>query len=221
MENLFVFLTNLSGNTAYLIIFGVLLACGLGLPLPEDIPLVAAGYLIWEGTFSTIPTFLITMAGVLIGDSMLFYLGKRIGFRFLEPGKKGKSLFKPKRMISAYAYFRKYGDKIVFFARFVVGFRGMVFFMAGALKMKFARFLFLDALAAVLSIPLWILLGHRLGHYFGDEISDLLYELKGIKHILTIVIVIVVTMVLIRFFLKYREARNAEKNGGAPIPFEN
>jgi membrane protein DedA with SNARE-associated domain len=215
MEKLFVFLTNLSGDAAYVIIFGVLLACGIGLPLPEDIPLVAAGYLIWDGTVSIIPTFLITMAGVLIGDSMLFYLGKRLGFKFLEPGKSGKSLFKPKRVLSAYAYFRKYGDKIVFFARFVVGFRGLVFFMAGALKMKFARFLFLDAMAALVSIPLWILLGNRLGFYFGDEISDLLHRLKDIKHILTIVVFIVVIVVILRFILKYREAKKAESNGGA------
>jgi membrane protein DedA with SNARE-associated domain len=215
MDNLFVFLTNLSGTAAYVIIFGVLLACGIGLPLPEDIPLVAAGYLLWDGTFSVIPTFLITMAGVLIGDAMLFYLGKRLGFRFLKPGKDGKSLFKPKRVLAAYAYFRKYGDKIVFFARFIVGFRGMVFFMAGALKMKFTRFLFLDALAAVLSIPLWILLGNRLGHYFGDEISDLLLRLKDIKHVLTIVIFIVVLIVILRFILKYHEAKKAENNTGS------
>jgi membrane protein DedA with SNARE-associated domain len=217
MEYLFVFLTNLSGNAAYVIIFGVLLACGIGLPLPEDIPLVAAGYLIWDGTISIIPTFLLTMAGVLIGDSMLFYLGKRIGLKFLSPGKNGKSLFKPKRVLSAYAYFRKYGDKIVFFARFIVGFRGMVFFMAGALKMKYGRFLFLDAMAAIVSIPLWILLGNQLGHYFGEEISDLLRRLKDIKHVLTLVIFIMVFIVIIRFILKYRQAKAAESNGDASI----
>jgi membrane protein DedA with SNARE-associated domain len=217
MEQLFVFLTNLSGDAAYVIIFGVLLACGLGLPLPEDIPLVAAGYLIWDGTFSIIPTILVTMAGVLIGDSMLFYLGKRLGFKFLEPGKTGKSLFKAKRVLSAYAYFHKYGDKIVFFARFVVGFRGLVFFMAGALKMKFSRFLLLDAMAALASIPLWILLGNRLGYYFGDEISDLLSSLKDIKHVLTVAIFMVVLAVLFRFFMKYREAKKLQNNGGTSI----
>jgi membrane protein DedA with SNARE-associated domain len=221
MEQLFVFLTNLTGDAAYVIIFGVLLACGIGLPLPEDIPLVAAGYLIWDGTFTIIPTLLITMAGVLIGDSMLFYLGKRLGLKFLEPGKSGKSLFKAKRVLSAYAYFHKYGDKIVFFARFVVGFRGLVFFMAGALKMKFARFLLLDAMAALASIPLWILLGNRLGFYFGDEISGLLHRLKDIKHVLAVAIFMVVLAVLFRFFMKYREAKKLQNNGTTSILSKN
>ena len=43
MEKLFVYLTNLSSNAAYGIIFGILLACGVGFPLPEDVPLVEIG----------------------------------------------------------------------------------------------------------------------------------------------------------------------------------
>lgn len=221
MDQLFVFLTNLSGGSAYAIIFGVLLACGLGLPLPEDIPLVSAGYLIWDGTISLIPTFIITMAGVLIGDSLLFFLGKKFGLKFLKPREGGKTLFKPKRIMSAYSYFYKYGPKIVFFARFMVGIRGIVFFLAGALNMDFARFIFLDAMAALASIPLWIWLGYELGVHFGDEIAPLLSQLKEIKEIVALVIFIAVIVVIIRFYLKYREAKKVGLNSGSEPSLEN
>jgi membrane protein DedA with SNARE-associated domain len=205
MDRLFYFLTDLSSLGAYTVVFAMLVACGMSLPLPEDIPLVASGYLIWDRTFSPIPTFLVTMIGVLLGDLMLFSLGRRLGFRYLYQGKNGKPLFKPKRVQRARAYFRKYGDKIVFFARFVVGFRGIVFFMAGAMKMKYSRFLFLDAMAALVSVPLWIVLGYLLGQYFGDEIAVMLHHLKDLKHLITLFIVILFILASARLYYKYRQ----------------
>ncbi|NBW99671.1 DedA family protein, partial [bacterium] len=79
MERLFAYLTDLSGGVAYLLIFGILVACGLGFPLPEDIPLIATGYLIWDGTMTWVWGILVTMLGVLIGDSLLFWIGHRLG----------------------------------------------------------------------------------------------------------------------------------------------
>ncbi len=217
MDRLFYFLTDLSSMGAYTVVFAMLVACGISLPLPEDIPLVTSGYLIWDGTFSPIPTFLVTMVGVLLGDLMLFSLGRRLGFRYLYQGKNGKPLFKVKRVQRARAYFRKYGDKIVFFARFVVGFRGIVFFMAGAMKMKYSRFLFLDAMAALVSVPVWIVLGYLLGQYFGDEITVLLHHLKDLKHIVTLVIVIVFLLTSARLYYKYRQNK-IQKRAPCPSP---
>ncbi len=211
MDRLFYYLTDLSSMGAYALVFAILLACGIGLPLPEDIPLVASGYLVWDKTFTPIPTFLVTMLGVLIGDSMLFFLGRRLGLHYLYQRKNGKPLFKVKRVQRARAYFRMYGDKMVFFARFVVGFRIIVFFMAGAMKMKYSRFLFFDALAALVSVPLWIFLGYILGLYFGDEISVLLHHLKDLKHIVSLVIVVALSLTIARLYYKYRQSENLKK----------
>src|SRR4051812_18478430 len=97
MEKLFIYLTNLSSNVAYLIIFGILVACGLGFPLPEDMPLIASGYLCWDGTMDPFPAFLITCAGVLAGDTILFFLGRKMGIKFLEK-EKVQTLFKPEKI---------------------------------------------------------------------------------------------------------------------------
>jgi membrane protein DedA with SNARE-associated domain len=145
VEKLFLYLTNLSSNVAYLIIFGILVACGLGFPLPEDVPLIATGYLVWDMTLEAFPAFLVTMLGVLIGDSILFFLGKNLGMKMLEKPRVQK-LFRPEKIRRTKAYFRKYGEKIVFFARFVAGFRAVAFFMAGAMKMRYVRFILLDGI---------------------------------------------------------------------------
>lgn len=206
MENLFIFLTDQSGLAAYLLIFGVLIACGLGLPLPEDIPLVAAGYLIWEGSFGWASSIAVTLSGVLIGDSVLFFIGRKLGPALLAHGGM-KTFVKPKQMSRVRAYFRKYGEKIVFFARFVVGFRAATFFVAGTVGMPFRRFLFLDGLAGILSVPIWIGIGYLLGENFGSEIGSMLESLSHYKKTFTWVILAVVALVVVRIILKVRKAK--------------
>ncbi len=206
MEKLFVYLTDLSSGAAYFIILGILVACGLGFPLPEDIPLVAAGYLVWDGTMTWFPAILVTMGGVLIGDTILFFVGRHLGLNVLRQ-ERFQKIFKPKKVKRTRAYFRKYGDKLVFFARFVAGFRAVAFFMAGAMHMEYKRFITLDALAALLSVPIWIVLGYGLGHFFGDEITDILKSLKEVKTVFTIVVAVIVVIVLVRMLFKYKQTQ--------------
>lgn len=209
-DRVFIYLTNLSSNAAYLIILGILVACGLGFPLPEDLPLIATGILIADGTMEWGMALAVTLGGVLLGDIILFYLGRRMGMRILE--SKRNFLFKPKKVRRTRAYFRKYGDKIVFFARFVAGFRAVAFFMAGALKMRFSRFILLDAIAAVLSVPLWVGAGYFLGIKFGSEIQSILQSTKHVKHWVTIGILTVLAIFAIHTWLKYSRAKKASEN---------
>lgn len=214
MDKLFVYLTDLSSGVAYAIIFGILLACGLGFPLPEDIPLIAAGYLVWDGTMKWVPALGVTIGGVLIGDTILFFLGQKLGLKILQ--QKGiQKIFKPEKVRRTRAYFRKYGDKIVFFARFVAGFRAVAFFMSGAMHMKYRRFLWLDTLAALLSVPIWIGLGYALGHFFGDEISEILKSMKEVKTAFTAIVLTIVIIVVVRSFLKYQKAKRLQSQAAA------
>ena len=98
MERLFIYLTDLSSGASYAIVFGILVACGLGFTLPEDIPLVASGYLVWDGTMNWGPALAVTLLGVGIGDSILFFIGRKLGMRILEPGANKRSVFPPERI---------------------------------------------------------------------------------------------------------------------------
>lgn len=210
LEQIFVYLTQLSSGVAYFIILAILIACGLGLPLPEDIPLVAAGYLIWQGTLEWTPTLLVTLIGVLGGDCILFYLGQRIGIQILEKDRM-QSIFSPAKVRRTRAYFRKYGDRLIFFARFVAGFRAIVFFMAGALKVKFRRFFLLDGIASLISVPLWVLMGYGLGHFFGAEIERIFTGLKEVKMIALIIIVVVGLAFMIRAYVNYSATKETKQ----------
>lgn len=206
MDKLFIYLTDLSGGSALFIIFGILVICGLGFPLPEDIPLIAAGYLVWDGTITWLPALLVTLGGVVVGDTILFFLGAKLGVKFLQ-NRGVNRLYSPEKIKRTRAYFRKYGDKIVFIARFFAGLRAVVFFMAGSMHMKYRRFIFLDFLAALVSVPVWIAIGFGLGKLFGDQIDQILKGVKEAKTIATIVLAVVAVVVLIKLVFNYRQAK--------------
>ena len=56
-------------------IFIVLLLCGIGLPLPEDIPIIVSGYLVHLGAIDFGFALAVNFAGVLIGDMIIFSIG--------------------------------------------------------------------------------------------------------------------------------------------------
>ena len=60
-------------------IFLLLFLCGLGLPVPEDIPILVSGYLSHLGTIRPWPALAVNLAGILLGDLMIFSFGYWMG----------------------------------------------------------------------------------------------------------------------------------------------
>ena len=161
------------GIYSYAVIFGVLLACGFGLPMPEDITLVVAGILAARDVIDFNMSVVVCMAGVLIGDGTIFYLGSRYGTKLR--GTKFFSFILPERRdIAVKAIFDKYGDKVIFMARFMPGLRTPLFFATGSYHVPFWKFLLLDGFAAIISVPLWV----YVGYLFGANLEELEVVIK-------------------------------------------
>ena len=84
LDKLVDFILNFYGPTPYLLVFGILLACGLGLPVPEDVTLFSAGIMAYYGVSDLLLMILISLVGVLIGDSFMFFLGAKYGRRLTK-----------------------------------------------------------------------------------------------------------------------------------------
>ena len=84
MDSLLAHLSSLSADSVYLTLIGILLLCGLGMPIPEDISLISAGYLAHLGVVGVHRVFMVCLLAVLLGDSMAFGLGWKWGHRLLK-----------------------------------------------------------------------------------------------------------------------------------------
>lgn len=155
-------LTSAHGLAAYTMVFGVLIACGLGLPLPEDVALVTGGYLSFVGAANLWIMFLFAFAGILGGDLIVYAAGRRYGMEVAHTRWLRHYLTDAKRHRME-GYFDRYGQSLVMVARFLPGLRVVTYFSAGASEMGAGRFLLYDGLAACLSAPIWIFIGRRLG----------------------------------------------------------
>jgi membrane protein DedA with SNARE-associated domain len=152
--------------------FFVLLLCGLGLPVPEDIVLVAAGALGVIDGRHWIEVTALMYAGVMMGDSIIFLAGRFLGQRLMAT-KWFQRYFSEKKQAKVEAQFERFGSMVLFVGRFLPGLRAPIFFTAGTLKTRYLKFFFYDGLAALLSVPFFVWLGHWLWVTFQDDIAQI------------------------------------------------
>ncbi len=153
----------------YVAIFGVLLLCSMGLPLPEEIPVLTAGVLASSGHLRPGWALGTCLVGIMAGDSFIYYLGHRWGPRVLEH-RMAKKLLTVDRQQKIMQYFQRYGARIIFVARFLPGIRAPLFLTVGIMRVPYWLFFAMNGSAALLSIPLcfWI------GYYFTDKMEEIL-----------------------------------------------
>lgn len=205
MEQLFDFIAGFGGGPlVYLLVFGILLACGLGLPIPEDITLVTAGLLSYYGEANVHRMFVISLFGVMAGDTIIFYLGSKYGRRLTKQAFFSK-VVPPERVSVVQQKLHRYGNKLIFAARFMPGLRAPIFFTAGTLHVPFRKFFFWDGMAALLSVPAII----YSVFYFGDELDRVIRIIKKTQYGILIVIGIGVGVILLRWFLKRRKNKKS------------
>ena len=196
------FISHLSTMTplgAYLWLGGILLLCGFGLPIPEDISLIAAGYFAWKGVLNVHTAFAVCFGAVLAGDTMAFFLGRFFGRRVLA-SRLARKYFTPRRQLRVRAYFRKFGSKVVLVGRFTPGLRFTIFFTAGTLHVRPAIFLIYDFTAAAFSVPVLV----YTAWFFGHQIDRVILLARRTEHGILALIVIVIAVIGIKAWRRRR-----------------
>lgn len=119
-------------------------------------PLITGGYLVARS--GSLPLMIATgLAGILIGDSMIFRAGQTYGEKLLET-RLGRHI-PGERVQRIIHLFEKHGAKFILVARFVPGLRAVTYFVAGTTGVPFWKFLLFDGIAACISAPAWVILG--------------------------------------------------------------
>jgi membrane protein DedA with SNARE-associated domain len=160
----------------YVGLFLALFGAGLGLPIPEEVPIVAAGVWSHEDIFMWWLALPVCVAGVLGGDVVLYWVGRHWGERVLDWRLVRRVLSREREALLLAAY-RDNGVKIVFGARHVMGLRAAAFLTAGIARVPFWKFLAVDAGAALVGVPL----SFGLGFVFADQVASILADVRRVE----------------------------------------
>ena len=158
-------IVNMFGVWFYILIFIVIfLETGffMALILPEESLLFLLGSLCSAGITNIFTvTFLIVFASI-IGDSVSYLIGLKVGNRILNCEKDYIS--SKKYIIKSQEFYNKGGNKAVILSRLIPLVRTFVPFVAGMARMKYSKFIVLDIIG---SVP-WILVYVGGGYFFGN-----------------------------------------------------
>ena len=183
----------------YFGIFLVLVLGGLGLPVPEEAPIILAAVLSRKGAMSVPLAFGACLTGVIVGDFVVYFLGYFYGEKVLSLPLTRKFITKA-RETQIQGYFHRHGIKILILGRFAVGFRTAAYLTAGMLKLPPLRLFLTDLCAATFSTVLMF----GLGYIFARQIED---GVKEAQHWVTIALAVGLSTWLLLRFYKARKRR--------------
>jgi membrane protein DedA with SNARE-associated domain len=161
-------LVSLIGRHGYLLVFCIVLAESLGMPVPAALALVAGGAAAAAGLLHVTSLLLLVVAAMVLGDSLLFVLGRYMGWALL--GFLCKLSVNPETCIlrSAESFYKR-GKATLLFAKFIPGINTMAPPLAGSMKMRPDIFLRLDLAGASLYAIVYI----AVGFLFRDFLASL------------------------------------------------
>jgi membrane protein DedA with SNARE-associated domain len=136
-----------------------------GLPLPDETILTAAGYLVYRGHMSYVPTLVAGVAGAAGGISLSYCFGRFLGRPAIL--RLGRVLHVTDRGLArAEAFFERYGGAALVGGLFIPGIRHLVALVAGFCGMRFPRFIG----PAFTGACLWVTAFVTLGRFAGPHI---------------------------------------------------
>lgn len=197
---------SLMEHAFYPALLGILVIASLGLPIPEDIPLIAAGVLLnlrpdiasWPGAC------FVALLGIMTGDLILYRMGRHLGPGVIKH-RLVRPFVTPERFERAVKMFHRYGTWFCFFGRFFMGIRAVMCVTAGATRYPYWRFFLADFAGALLSVPFFI----GLGYWFAYQIPLLRHYMTQIQWIMLIA-AILGAVIAVKIYLVRRKKPPAD-----------
>ena len=151
-------LLSMMARHGYALTFAILLAEAMGLPFPASIALVAAGAAIASHALGFPQVLLSAIYALLIGDSIQFWLGRKMGWALL--GFLCRLSMNPETCIlrSAESFYKR-GKLTLIIAKFIPGINTMAAPLAGSMKMRFGQFLRFDFAGSLLYVLTYLSVG--------------------------------------------------------------
>ena len=168
-------------------------------PVPSEVVMPFAGYLVLQGRFDFWIALLVSGLGSIFGSVLSYYIGFYGGRPFVL--RYGKYLLLEKEHLEwTENWFRKQGQKTIFISRFIPVVRHLISIPAGIAKMTINKFVIYTFLGATIWNFILLYAGFKLGEHW-DKIHQYSKELD-------IIFVALVILFFVYFIWKHRERKN-------------
>jgi len=188
------------GLWTYLLLF-LIVFCETGLVvtpfLPGDSLIFASAALAAMGSLNVYTFFIVFFLAAVIGDTVNYYIGKKIGSKILE--KENMRFIKKEYIIRAHTFYEKHGSMTIVIGRFIPIIRTFVPFVAGMGEMNYMKFITYNILGGFL----WVTLFTAGGYFFGN----LPFIQDNFSFVLIAIIVISVVPAIIAFIKERKDAK--------------
>jgi membrane protein DedA with SNARE-associated domain len=201
LNTLATFTTNVTKTVqswGYIGIFILMTLESSSLPIPSEIILPFAGYLVSQNQLNFWLIILISTIAGLAGSLIDYYIGLKSMDALMKHNTIRRLLFSKGRIETAEHLFVKYDAAAVFLSRLIPGFRTLVSFPAGAVKMPLTKF----TAYTIAGCLFWNLALTYFGVYVGANWR----EVAGIVHYLIIAAAIAIIIVLTIFLIRRRNS---------------
>jgi len=146
-----------------------------GLPIPAYPTLIVAGAYLAGDRTAMLALLATGVAAAVIADTCWYFTGRSYGMRVLRTLCR-ISLSPDTCVTQTERIFMRYGPASMLFAKFVPGFASVATAMAGAVGMRYWKFVLFDTLGAAL----WVGVAILLGQLFREAIADILDTLSSL-----------------------------------------
>jgi membrane protein DedA with SNARE-associated domain/rhodanese-related sulfurtransferase len=146
-----------------------------GLPVPAYPTLIVAGAYLAGDRTAMLALLATGVAAAVIADTCWYFTGRRYGMRVLRTLCR-ISLSPDTCVTQTERIFMRYGPASMLFAKFVPGFASVATAMAGAVGLRYWKFLLFDALGAAL----WVGVAIALGRIFREAVADILETISSL-----------------------------------------
>jgi len=171
------------------------------LPIPSEIVLPLAGYLVYTGEFEFWTAVLVATLGSMVGTMVDYGIGYRFGrSAILKYGRFVR--LSEKHLVSSETWFARHGDSAALLARFVPLLRTVIAFPAGIAKMRVGKFLPFSSVGILIWDIALIYFGYAAGQNANLIVSS--FESAFVFVEVSVVIAIVFTL----FFVSKRHKKS-------------
>lgn len=202
---------NLLWHYSYAGIFVGLVLCGVGLPVPEEVPIVFAGIASSNGGMNPYFAYFACLLGAIGGDCLMYSIGYFFGKSVLREHPRLAGFLTPEREIQLEEMIKRHGIKALFLCRFMIGIRSAVYLTAGILRVPFLFFLVVDGFCATIVVSFVF----GLSYAFGDRVLSLIHKSETI---LTVLGIAALTVAVCFYYYQKKKAAVLPQDGKALPP---